>query len=108
MSKKLTEEQKIQLLVQQIQKASEDSIKMIQSIVVNIVNFFDNEKLRKLPLTNKKIQESLLAVPPAIELLMIFKFKRTDTHLELPLNDITIDEIKKYKIILEKAMVFLS
>lgn len=103
---KQTLEHKIQNLINHIQ-GKEDTIKTIQAAVNNICNFFDNEKIRKLPLKNKKIEDNLLSSPHAIELLMLMKFQRTDTHLELKKEAVTLKEMIYFKQCIEKALVRL-
>lgn len=103
--KKSTEEQ-IQNLVNQF-VGKEETVNIIQAILNNICNFFDNEKVRKLNLKNKKIEENLLSSPQAIELLVLMKFNKTDTHLELKKDAITLKEMIYFKQCFEKAIVKL-
>jgi hypothetical protein len=98
-------EAKVQNLVNRILVSNDETYTVILAILNNIINFFDNEKVRKLSLVNKKIQQYLISVPEAIELLVLFKFVKTESHLELKRNAVTLKDVITFRTALEKAEV---
>eukprot|EP01080_Neovahlkampfia_damariscottae_P001745 gene1745-514_t len=81
-----------------------ETLKILQSILKNILTHFEEEKFRKVPLKNQKIIDNIVSVTQAVQILVLFKFTKNETHLILEKDACSLEELKKNQQLLEKAI----
>jgi hypothetical protein len=80
------------------------AVKTLKKLLQNIVDNPGAEKYLKVPLTNKKIKEKLLAVPASKEYLQIIGFEEKGKMLVMPPSSLDVDRLRAELVRIEQSL----